>query len=175
MDDRLLIYLDSTTTTANKRSSPSSSQQHSPSNGGNEAFKKRSSPPLTTTNKRSSPRQSPSKSQQNSPGSQVTGFNMKPVVEPLEIRIEPTGNKKKSPSPSNKTLNNNHGLLTSETDQRRSSTGVSKLIHTFQGNGTGHDLEQTILVPRLRSPVAENVSVISSFDYYYSVRYSSSA
>ena len=171
MEDRLLIYLDSTT---NKRSSPSSSQQHSPTNGGNEPFKKRSSPPLTT-NKRSSPRQSPSKSQQNSPGSQNTGFNVKPVVEPLEIRIEPTGNKKKSPSPSsNKTLNNNHGLLTSETDQRRSSTGVSKLIHTFQGNGTGHDLEQTILVPRLRSPVAETVSVISSFDHY-SVRYSSSA
>lgn len=153
-DDTLLVYLDSTTTNTNKRSSPSSSQQHSPNNG-TDSFKKRSSPPLTT-NKRSSPRESPSKSQQNSPGSQVTGFNMKPIVEPLEIRIEPTVTKKKSPSPSNKNANN--GLLTSEIDQRRSSTGVSKLIHTFQGNGS-HDLEQTVLVPRLRSPLGEHVSL----------------
>lgn len=160
MEDTLLVYLDSTAGT-NKRSSPSSSQQHSPNNG-TDPYKKRSSPPVTTTttttNKRSSPRESPSKSQQNSPGSQVTGFNMKPIVEPLEIRIEPTMTKKKSPSPSNKTVNN--GLLTSETDQRRSSTGVSKLIHTFQGN-VSHDLEQTVLVPRLRSPLGEHVSLIS--------------
>lgn len=85
---------------------------------------------------------------------------MKPIVEPLEIRIEPNVSKKKSPSPPNKVSNN--GLLTSETDQRRSSAGVSKLINTFQGNAS-HDLEQTVLVPRLRSPGqtinrSENVS-----------------
>ena len=86
---------------------------------------------------------------------------MKPIVEPLEIRIEPNVTKKKTPSPTNKISNN--GLLTSETDQRRSSTGVSKLINTFQSN-TSHDLEQTVLVPRLRSPAQpinhhpENVS-----------------
>jgi hypothetical protein len=158
------FYLDSTT--VNKRSSPSSSQQHSPTNG-TDTFKKRSSPPLATT-KRSSPRESPTKSQQNSPGSHMTGFNMKPFVEPLEIRIESNVAKKKSPSPSNKV--NNNGLLTSELEQRRSSTGVSKLIHTFQGNppppsssSTTHDLEQTVLVPRLRSPAqsinhSDNVS-----------------
>jgi hypothetical protein len=99
---------------------------------------------------------------------------MKPIVEPLEIRIEPNiSSKKKTPSPSNKTFNN--GLLTSEIDQRRSSTGVSKLIHTFQGNPS-HDLEQTVLVPRLRSPAqsinhSENVShfylfLSSSIDHY---------
>lgn len=78
---------------------------------------------------------------------------MKPIVEPLEIRIEPNVIKKKSPSPPNKVSNN--GLLTSETDQRRSSTGVSKLINTFQGNSS-QDLEQTVLVPRLRSPAQSN-------------------
>jgi hypothetical protein len=164
IEEIIWFYLDSTT--VNKRSSPSSSQQHSPTNG-TDTFKKRSSPPLTTT-KRSSPRESPTKSQQNSPGSHMTGFNMKPFVEPLEIRIESNVAKKKSPSPSNKV--NNNGLLTSELEQRRSSTGVSKLIHTFQGNppppsssSTTHDLEQTVLVPRLRSPAqslnhTENVS-----------------
>jgi hypothetical protein len=99
----------------------------------------------------------------------MTGFNMKPVVEPLEIRIESNVGKKKSPSPSNKV--NNNGLLTSELEQRRSSTGVSKLIHTFQGNPpppSSHDLEQTVLVPRLRSPVqsinhSENVSHLFLF------------
>ena len=71
---------------------------------------------------------------------------------------------KKSPSPtSNKTSTN--GLLTSENDQRRSSTGVSKLIHTFQGGNSFQDPEQTVLVPRLRSPVqsinhSENVSLL---------------
>lgn len=79
---------------------------------------------------------------------------MKPVVEPLEIRIESNVNKKKSPSPSTKTPNN--GLLTSEIDNRRSSTGVSKLIHTFQSN-VGQDLEQTVLVPRLRSPAQSSL------------------
>jgi intermediate filament protein if len=163
-------------TTVNKRLSPSSSQQHSPTNG-TDTFKKRSPPPITT-NKRPSPRESPSKSQQNSPGSHMTGFNMKPVVEPLEIRIESNVGKKKSPSPSNKV--NNNGLLTSELEQRRSSTGVSKLIHTFQGNPpppSSHDLEQTVLVPRLRSPVqsinhSENVplSGVSHIDNLVSDR-----
>jgi hypothetical protein len=99
---------------------------------------------------------------------------MKPIVEPLEIRIESNITKKKSPSPSKK--NSNNGLLTSETDQRRSATGVSKLINTFQGNPS-NDLEQTILVPRLRSPGqsinhSENVSFF--FIYHYSLIYSGS-
>jgi hypothetical protein len=154
------FQLDSTTV---KRPSPPRSQQNSPPNG-NETFKKRPSPPLTTT-KRSSPRESPSKSQQHSPVPLVTEFNMKPIVEPLEIRIESNLTKKKSPSPSNKISNN--GLLTSETDQRRSATSVSKLIHTFQTNSS-HDLEQTVLVPRLRSPAqslnhTENVSSFFPF------------
>ncbi|CAF3757382.1 unnamed protein product [Adineta steineri] len=138
---------DSTTLTSVKRTSPPISQQHSPTNG-NDTLKKRSSPPLVAT-KRTSPRESPSKSQQHSPVPNVAEFNMKPVAEPLEIRIEPNLTKKKSPSPISKTSNN--GLLTSETDQRRSTTAVSKLIHTFQGNAS-NDLEQTVLVPRLRSP-----------------------
>jgi hypothetical protein len=84
---------------------------------------------------------------------------MKPVVEPLEIRIESNVTKKKSPSP---TKMSNNGLLTSENDNRRSTSGVSKLIHTFQTNSS-HDLEQTVLVPRLRSPArlinrSDNVS-----------------
>lgn len=97
---------------------------------------------------------------------------MKPIVEPLEIRIESNLTKKKSPSPSNKISNN--GLLTSETDQRRGATGVSKLIHTFQTNSS-HDLEQTVLVPRLRSPAqsinsTENVSycLVFSFPFFFS-------
>ena len=146
-----------------KRPSPppsSISPQNSPTHHGNGSYQKRPSPPLTSTTKRSSPRESPSKSQQNSPGSHVTEFNMKPVVEPLEIRIDSNLSKKKSPSPTKKAGNN--GLLTSESDQRRSSSGVSKLIHTFQTNAA-HDLEQTVLVPRLRSPAQssnqpENVS-----------------
>jgi hypothetical protein len=96
---------------------------------------------------------------------------MKPFVEPLEIRIESNVSKKKSPSPSTKLSNN--GLLTSENDQRRSSTGVSKLIHTFQGNSP-HDLEQTVLVPRLRSPAqsinhSENVSHLFPLSIIYSL------
>ncbi|CAF3906073.1 unnamed protein product [Rotaria sp. Silwood2] len=141
---------DNDLSTTLKRSSPSSSQQHSPTNV-NDTFKKRSSPPLTTTTtKRISPRESPTKSQQNSPIPNVTEFNMKPIaVEPLQINIESNLTKKKTPSPTNKISTN--GLLTSEIEQRRSSTGVSKLIHTFQGNSS-HELEQTVLVPRLRSP-----------------------
>ncbi|CAF2155417.1 unnamed protein product [Rotaria magnacalcarata] len=148
---------DSTTpTTTVKRSSPPTSQQHSPTNG-HDTYKKRSSPPLTTTTttttttitKRTSPRESPSKSQQHSPISHAAEFNMKPIVEPLQISIDSNLTKTKTPSPSTKTFTN--GLLTSETEQRRSSTGVSKLINTFQGSSS-HELEQTVLVPRLRSP-----------------------
>lgn len=119
-------------------------------------MKKRASPPMITPK-----RASPAKTQQHSPVAHTTEFSKKPVGEPLEIRVEPGANKKKSPSPTtSKTANN--GLLTSETEQRRSSTGVSKLIHTFQGNAP-HELEQTVLVPRLRSPGksthhADNVS-----------------
>jgi len=151
----MIYFPTTTTTTTNKRSSPTSSQQHSPTNRP-DSTKKRSPPPSTPT-KRPSPRQSPAKSQQHSPSSShVTEFNMKPIVEPLEIRIESNVTKKKSPSPTTKTSSN--GLLTSEIEQRRSSTGVSKLIHTFQGNPT-QELEQTVLVPRLRSPTqADNVS-----------------
>ncbi|CAF0863780.1 unnamed protein product [Rotaria sordida] len=147
-----------TTTTTLKRSSPSTSQQHSPTNV-NDTIKKRSSPPLTTT-KRISPRESPTKSQQNSPIPNVTEFNMKPIaVEPLQISIESNLTKKKTPSPTNKISTN--GLLTSEIDQRRSSTGVSKLIHTFQGNSP-HELEQTVLVPRLRSPPGQSINYSES-------------
>jgi hypothetical protein len=101
---------------------------------------------------------------------------MKPIVEPLEIRIESNLTKKKSPSPTKK--NSNNGLLTSESEQRRSSTGVSKLINTFQGNSS-NDLEQTILVPRLRSPAQsinhpENVSFFFLI-YHYSLIYTGSA
>ncbi|CAF1679944.1 unnamed protein product, partial [Adineta ricciae] len=138
------------TTTVVKRSSPSPKSQNSPTNG-HDTLKKRASPPSITP-KRTSPRESPSKSQHHSPPipANVTEFNMKPIAEPLEIRVEPNVLKKKSPSPpSTKTSNN--GLLTSDTERRRSSTGVSKLIHTFQGNPS-HELEQTVLVPRLRSP-----------------------
>lgn len=116
-----------------------------------------------TIPKRSSPRESPSKSQQNSPVSNVAEFNMKPIVEPLQISIESSLTKKKSPSPSNK--NSTNGLLTSETDQRRSSTGVSKLIHTFQGNNS-QDLEQTVLVPRLRSP-AQSINYPDNVSYLF--------
>ncbi|UJR35401.1 hypothetical protein I4U23_028158 [Adineta vaga] len=152
-----------TTTTTVKRSSPPiRSQQNSPTNG-NDTLKKRASPPLITP-KRTSPRESPSKSQQHSPvPPHVTEFNKKPIIEPLEIRVEPNVMKKKSPSPPlSKTSNN--GLLTSETDQRRSSTGVSKLIHTFQGNAS-HDLEQTVLVPRLRSP-AQSINQTENVSYF---------
>jgi len=95
---------------------------------------------------------------------------MKPIGEPLEIRIESNISKKKSPSPTTNKISNN-GLLTSETDQRRSSTVVSKLINTFQGN-TSHDLEQTVLVPRLRSPAQsinhpENVSYLFIFFFFF--------
>ncbi|CAF3002956.1 unnamed protein product [Rotaria socialis] len=136
-------------TTTVKRSSPPTSQQHSPTNG-HDTYKKRSPPPLTTTTtKRTSPRESPSKSQQHSPISNAAEFNMKPIVEPLQISIDSNLTKTKTPSPSTKTSTN--GLLTSETEQRRSSTGVSKLINTFQGNSS-LELEQTVLVPRLRSP-----------------------
>lgn len=145
-----LFELDSGTTTVKRPSPPpsSASPQISPNSAHDNASKKRS-PPSVTTGKRVSPRESPSKSQPHSPGSNVTEFNMKPAVEPLEIRIESNSNKKNSPSPTKRVSNN--GLLTSETDNRRSSTGVSKLIHTFQSN-VSNDLDQTVLVPRLRSP-----------------------
>jgi hypothetical protein len=81
-------------------------------------------------------------------------FSPKSIVEPLEIRIEPSG----SSTP-------NTGLLTSES----ASPTISKLIRPVSSSNGSVDIERTVVVPRLQSPSihsidrSEQVSLFSAF------------
>ena len=69
-------------------------------------------------------------------------FSPKSIVEPLEIRIEPTG----SSTP-------NKGLLTSAS----ASPTISKLIQPMSSNGSVN-IEPTVVVPRLeQSPSIQSI------------------